>query len=167
MVNGKCFAGCRQLTSSSRRIVKKMIPTRYKHRRHARQTPFDIHGWTNDASRGDSFFVPGFGSVTFFHFAKAQQPPRQHLHQSLCPKSPRNVLNRWRYKLIVNWNSAKSNSFISRRSHLPRWLLSTTFFFFFPRMCMFQRGHELPRHTSGFFQLVIFPTNERFPYRVA
>ena len=37
----------------------------------------------------------------------------------------------------------------------------------FLRMCMFRRAHEIPRHPSRFFQLVIFRTNERFPYQTS
>ena len=46
------------------------------------------------------------------------------------------------------------------------WHSPLFFLLFFLPMCMFRRGHEIARHTSEFFQLVIFPTNERFPHRV-
>ena len=51
------------------------------------------HSWVNKWS-------PKPGDIRFswldiiILFATARQPPRQHLQQSLCPRSPRNVLNR-------------------------------------------------------------------------
>ena len=83
--------------------------------------------------RGYSFFVHGLGSIAFFIRQKLGSPPAQHLHQSLCPKSIRTVLNRWRCKLTLNGNRATSTnvSFISCRSHLQHWLLST------PPFCSF------------------------------
>ena len=125
------FAGCRPLASSTRRTVK-MIPTLYSTSTGAMlETPFAIHESTN-RHRNPWIFVfrPRVWLDCIFFFWKARQPPRQHLQQSLWPKSPRNVLNRWRCKLTQVVEIGKNVSCIARHSHLPHWLYQLQFVFF-------------------------------------
>ena len=117
-----------------------------------------------------SFLSPSLARLRLFILQKLGAPPRQQFHESLCPKFPRNVLSRWRCKLTSQLEQGNNKSFMSRRSHLPHWLYQTPirflFICLFLGMWMLRRGHDLPRPTSAFSQLVVLPTNERHDFRI-
>ena len=166
------IAGCRQRTCSRRRFVNKMIPTRFKHGCHAPyRTDFnDGHGPLNGNRKSVDirFSSPVLARLLFRFLLKDRQTSRQELHQSLRPKAFRNVLKR-HCQPTVDCNREKDYNFYVPPRPFPALAPSTPvhFVFVFFVSMFFLKGHQLPLHTPMFLQLVMFPTNERYAYRVA
>ena len=145
---------------------------RFEHRRHEGRTSYDGYGSINGHRKPGYFFPSPFPVRLHFCFWLGDlQPSRQYLHQGLCPKVSRNVLNQRHHKVTLNWNMTIffPRTFISRspRHYSTGCISSNTFVVLFFHIGFVVRGCQLPRHISSFHELVIVPTNERFAYGLA
>ena len=110
-------------------------------------------------TRGYSFFVPGFGSVACFYCAKARQSLRQHLYQ-VAPK---------RVESMTMQTDSLLEQGKKKVVHVPpqpftALALINSNSVMFLRHVYVSKGTWVTTAYLRLFQLVIFPTNERFPY---